>query len=94
LRDSLPKTALAIFKINVVRKVVHQCGQEMSFAGQSGRDAMSLCDVPTETDYVSSLVFYISANLETHFEETHRRAAKMSDLELASHATRARKQLA
>jgi hypothetical protein len=40
-------------------------------------------DVPTQTDYLSRIVVYISANLETHFEETHRRAAKMRDLELA-----------
>src|ERR1700730_5541078 len=42
------KTAVAVFKINVVRELVHQRGQEMSLAERRGGDAMSLRDVPAK----------------------------------------------
>src|ERR1700736_2446269 len=42
------KTAVAIFKPNVVREVVHQRGQEMSLADRNGWDAVWLCDVPAK----------------------------------------------
>ena len=77
------KTALAIFKVNVVRQVVHQRGQEMSLAGQRGCDAMSVCDAPAESGYVPGLVLCISADFDTHFEATHRCGARIDDPKLA-----------
>ncbi len=56
----------------------------MSLAGQRGCDAMLLCDVPAETSYVLRLVLCISADIDTHFEETHRCGARMDDPKLAT----------